>query len=166
MLGHSKIIYWDASVFLSYINEEKTTSMTTLEALLNLSSGTNSSTKLYTSTLSHVEVAFADSERRRQTLDPYQERRISDLWTGSNAVVSVDVHQGVSRLATNLMRDSITHGWSLKPADAVHLATAQWLSNTDVLVAEFHTYDRSLRKYEALVGFEITEPYTEQPTLI
>ena len=44
--------------------------------------------------------------------------------------------------------------WSLKPMDAIHLATAQHLS-----VDAFHTYDGKLEKYQPGLGLKIEEPY-------
>ena len=64
------------------------------------------------------------------------------------------------------MRDAITKGWSLKPLDAIHLATAQWLSSVGVTVDEVHTYDNSLVKYGPIVGFSIMEPYAPQPRML
>ena len=64
------------------------------------------------------------------------------------------------------MRNAIAQGWSLKPLDSIHLATAKWLSDLGMPVGEFHTYDRQLNKYAAMVGVKILEPYTPQPGLL
>ena len=50
--------------------------------------------------------------------------------------------------------------------DAIHLATAQWLADNGTEIDEFHTYDRGLDKYAALVGFKICEPYTAEPRML
>lgn len=160
-----QIIYWDANAFLSYVNELPDR-MPILDALLESSADNSGSIKLYTSMLSEVEVAFAASEQQQQVLDPQIERHLDDLWNDPNAVVSVEYHATIGRLAKELMRNAITRGWSLKPIDAVHLATAQWLSNSGLVVDEFHTYDEGLVKYQALVNFKICKPYTEQPRMI
>ena len=165
MLGSPQPVYWDSNTFLSYINELPDRAAT-LESLLDQSADIYSPIKIYTSALSHVEVAFAASERERQTLDPEQERRIDGLWNDPDAVVSVEIHQDIINIAKSLIRESITRGRSLKPADAIHLATAQWLYDSGVAILEFHTYDQRLMGYSDMVGFEIVEPYTAQPSLI
>lgn len=44
--------------------------------------------------------------------------------------------------------------WSgLRANDAIHLATARQME-----VAEFHTYDGQLSRYEEVLGFPICEP--------
>jgi len=64
------------------------------------------------------------------------------------------------------MRDSVTRGWSLKPMDAIHLATAKWAKDQMGLsVDEFQTYDLPLGRYDALLGLQICEPYILQPPL-
>ena len=59
-------IYWDANVFLSYVNGMPE-HLPTLDTLLEGSASGN--IKIYTSTLSVAEVAFATSEREQRTLD-------------------------------------------------------------------------------------------------
>ena len=156
-------IYWDANTFLSYVNEHPDR-MPTLEALLESSAG--SDIKIYTSALSQVEVAFAAAEQKRRLLDPQEEQKIDRLWSDPDAIEVVEFHSAIGQQGRALMRDAITRGWSLKPLDAVHLATAEWLSSAGFRVAEFHTYDRGLDKYGPLVGFRICEPYIGQPRMI
>lgn len=156
-------IYWDANAFLSYINEIPDR-MPALEALLGSSAGGN--IQVYTSVISQVEVAFAASEQQQKALDVEAERKINSLWDDPQAVVLVEYHDGIGREARSLIRGAVPYGWSLKPPDAIHLATARWLSQVGYLVSEFHTYDRSLHKYTSLVGFRICEPYAAQPTMI
>ena len=138
--------------------------MPILDALLEESA--NGSIKLYTSVLSCVEVAFSASEQKRMALDEATEQRIDSLWTGPGAVELVEYHDGIGRIARSLMRDAITTSWSLKPFDAIHLATAQWLSTVGLTVDEFHTYDNNLTKYGSIVGFSIMEPYAPQPRML
>ncbi len=157
-------IYWDANVFLSYVNNEED-KMPTLEELLESNSGSSRTIKLYTSSLSQVEVAFAASERRQQRLSPEVEEQISALWEDSESVVSVEYQEMIGGVAKDLIRDAITKGWSLKPLDAIHLASAQWLLDVGVTVDEFHTYDAGLFKYNDIVDCPIVRPHTPQPRM-
>ena len=140
--------------------------MPVLGILLEASGRVGSRVQIHTSTLSHVEVAFGASEQVQRSLDPQIERRLNDLWADTGVIVSVEYHAGIGRIARDLVRNAITRGWSLKPLDAIHLATAQWLSNTGLNLEEFHTYDNALMKYESLVDFRICEPYTPQPRMV
>ncbi len=159
-----RAIYWDSNVFLSYVNEIPDR-VPTLEALLADSASDVGSVKLYTSALTHVEVSFAASEQKQRTLDQEIEQRINHLWSDPRALVSVEYHDAIGQSAKSLIRTAITIGWSLKPLDAIHLATAQWLSTAGLALEEFHTYDKDLKKYESIVGLRIIEPYTPQPRM-
>ena len=137
--------------------------MPTLETLLERSD--RGEIELYTSEISRVEVAFAASEQKRRRLDPGIEQRIDSLWADSNVVVSVEYHGAIGQISRDLMREAITRGWSLKPLDAIHLATAQWLSDVGTEMDEFQTYD-NLSRYASIVDFSICEPYTPQPRML
>ena len=160
-----KIIYWDSCVFLYYVNMNPEY-VSLLEQILEDSASDSSSIKIYTSVLSHVEVSFAASEQQNQALNPETERLIGNLWSDPGAVVSVEYHTEIGQVATGLMRDAVTRGWSLKPLDAIHLATAQWLSSVGLTVEEFHTYDQGLFRYTPIVGFPIGEPRIENPRML
>ena len=160
-----KLIYWDSNVFLSYMNE-LSDRMPVLDVLFETSSRVAGSVKIHTSTLTQVEVAFAASEQTQQVLDPQVEQALNDLWADQEVVVTVEYHTGIGQIAKSLIRDAITRGWSLKPLDAVHLATAQWLSISGLALEEFHTYDKGLEKFESFLNFTICEPRAEQPRMI
>ncbi len=164
MPDQSRAIYWDSCVFLSYING-MAERLPSLEALLALSSS-GSGGKIYTSELAQVEVAYAISEREQRRLDAATEERIDALWTDSSAIVLVEVHSSISSLARRFIREGLAKNWDLKPADAIHIATAQWISQAGLPLEEFHTYDQRLFRYGPDVGFNILEPYTPQPNLL
>ena len=159
------VAYWDACNFLSYVNEIEDR-IPVLQALLADSASDNGRTKIYTSTLSKVEVSFGASEQNRRVLDPETEARIDSLWADPGAIVLVEFHDGIGAIARQLTRSAITQGWSLKPIDAIHLATAAWLHGVGIAVTEFHTYDTGLYKYAAMMGFNVVEPYTPQPRML
>lgn len=59
------------------------------------------------------------------------------------------------------MREALSKGWSLKPYDAIHLATAARLR-----VARFHTYEEGkLDKYGLLIGCTVQKPFAPQLSL-
>ena len=157
-----KAIYWDSDCFLSYVDAVPDR-IAALETLLT--SSARGETRLYTSAISQVEVAFGSSERERQALDPNVERQIDSLWADPEVVAVVDYHSFIGEIAKGMIRDAVARGWSLKPVDAIQLATTQWLRSEGVAINEFHTYDRRLFKYADICGFQILEPYIEQPGL-
>ena len=138
--------------------------MPTLDAILDMSA--RGEIQLHTSEVSRVEVAFALVERQRRALDSQTEELIDSLWADTATITMVEYHSGISSVARGLMRQAVPHDWRLKPLDAIHLATAQWLLDVGIQVAGFHTYDKSLEKYGSMVGFKICEPYTPNPRMI
>jgi predicted nucleic acid-binding protein len=138
-------IYWDSCNFLSYINEMPDR-VSILDALLASSASDTGTINLLTSELSKVEVAFGATEQLQRALVPEIEEKIDNLWADPSAVAVVEYHDGIGREARSLIRAAITRGWRLKPNDAIHLATAAWLSRVGISIDEFHTYDHSLHK--------------------
>ncbi len=159
-----KAIYWDSACFLSYVNEDAPR-MVALDALIEASG--RGKIHLFTSELSQVEVAFGASEQRQHELDPNIELRLDALWADAKVVTVIEYHNRIGRIARSMIRDTIARGQrTLKPIDAIHLATARWLRSEGGVVDEFHTYDQDLFKYADICGFRILEPYVEQPNLI
>jgi predicted nucleic acid-binding protein len=151
------LIYWDADVFLSYV-EDHPDRAPLLELLL--ADARSGKLEIVTSVISIAEVAFAETERVRQRLSPDVELKIDALWAVGSPVRVIEVYPLIASRARNLMRDGITQGWSLKAHDAIHLATAQQHQ-----VDEIHTYDGKWAKYAGVVGAPINEPRTEQPRI-
>ena len=156
MLGNHKNIYWDANVFISYVNA-RPNHMPVIDALMEQS--LNGEITIYTSALSRVEVAFADSEQQARALSPEIENQINRFWEDESAITSIEILPAITLIARRLIRDGLTRGWSLKPPDAIHLATASWLLGEGISVDEFHTYDASLFRYADVMRFDILEPY-------
>lgn len=148
-------IYWDANVLLSYLNAIPDR-LAVIDELLRKSRAKE--IELVTSALSLVEVAFAQAEKDGQQLDPQIERKIDELWAPGSPVKTVEFYDLVAFDARDLIRRGISQGWgSLKPIDAVHVATAQRLE-----VSELHTYCHRIQAWNGQLGFPITEPTTPQ----
>lgn len=156
--AQSRPVYWDACNFLSYINgiPER---LPVLDALLDQASR-KGGTALITSVISITEVAFGLAEQTKHALDPTIEARIDALWADRQAVILVDCHELIARRARGLERLALQQNWALKPFDAIHLATAEWVN-----AAEVQTYDKKLFKFHAMIGRQIREPFTPQPRL-
>ena len=150
-------IYWDACVFLAYVNAEEGRIEDVDAILLQASRGR---IELITSTVSIAEVAFGAAEQRGQPLDKAIEDKINRLWMPPSPVRLVEFHALIAAEAVRLMRDLRPSGLSLKPMDAIHLATARRYE-----VARFETYD-DLAKFSAAAGLPILPPAPHQPELL
>jgi predicted nucleic acid-binding protein len=151
-------IYWDACVPMSYINAIPGRVPIIDELLRQARAG---EIEIVTSVLSRVEVAFAASEKSAGALDAEVAQKIDGLWDEGSPIVVVEFHALIADRARNLVRQGIDQGWgALKPADAIHLATAQQMS-----VVELHTYDDRIQRWHNHAGFPVTEPTTPQGVL-
>ncbi len=155
----SRRVYWDANVLLSWIDDHPERAPT-IELLLG--DARSGALEIVTSLVSTVEVAFAKSEGMTKMLSPEVETTIGDLWAPGGPIRTVELYPLVATRARNLIREGVPRGWSgLRANDAIHLATARQME-----VAEFHTYDGQLGRYEEELGFPICEPRSEQPRIV
>ncbi len=90
--------------------------------------------------MSITEVAFAKTEKDGKALDPQIEEKIDKLWLPSSPFKLVDIFDTITINAKALIRQGIVSGRSIKPADAIHIATAQYVG-----VKAIHTYDRKMQ---------------------
>jgi hypothetical protein len=97
MPDEPKRIYWDACVFLDYI-EGAPQWMPILDALLEQASETDELI-IYTSAVSITEVAFAKAEKDGGILDPKTESEIDALWNDRSAVKLVEFNEIIARSA-------------------------------------------------------------------
>jgi predicted nucleic acid-binding protein len=158
MTNDTPVLYWDSSVFLAYINGE-IRRLSTIDALLE-EIERNEGRRIFTSTISRVEVAFATVEAQSATLSSQTLSDIDALWDDRSVVEVVELHDEIALGARALMREAVSRGWSLKPIDAIHFGTAQWLQ-----ADEIHTYDSGLFKFHEILGIEVREPHVLQSRL-
>jgi predicted nucleic acid-binding protein len=147
-----KRIYWDACIFLHFV-EGTPQWMPILDSLLEAASESRDLI-IVTSTLSITEVAFAKAEKDGKAPDPHVESAIDSLWNDRSAVQLVEYNEVIARAARSLLRQAIQSGHGLRPMDAIHLATAM---NRNI--EDFHTTDDRLKKLAwANLGFPIRDP--------
>lgn len=153
------VYYWDACVPLSYVNGVPDR-LPHIDAFMSKS---GADFQLITSVLSITEVAFAAYEKHASTLDPDTESKILKLWQAGSPIKIVEFYELIALRAQRLMRSALANKWSLKPADAIHLATADQLK-----VKEFLTYDEGLEKFWVLTEnrFPIHRPISATPHLL
>lgn len=149
-------IYWDSCVMLSLIEGDPTRAHAIDSVMQEAKSET---IRLFTSTFSVCEVAFASHERGG-ALDPTTEQRIDGLWT-PGPITLVEMHLLIGQNARTLMRKALAAiGPGLKGKDAIHIATASYIGATAM-----HTYEPKLHRYSALAGLPIGYPEPITPTL-
>jgi predicted nucleic acid-binding protein len=158
MANNPPRIYWDACVFLSYVNEHPDR-VGNIETLLEEAS--REEIEILTSTVSIVEVAFGAQEQEQEALSADVEAKINTLWQPASPVEMVEFHILIAEEAQQLMRSGIPQGWRLKPMEAIHLCTARRME-----VDVFHTYDGPLKKWASKVGYPIGEPNPTSPKLL
>lgn len=156
----TRSLYWDANVFLAYINSDSKERTSIIETLLE--DAENKRVEIITSIVSVVEVSFGATEQRGKPLDAEVERNIARLFAPeSSPVTVVELHRHIAEKAKRLVRSAREQGFSLKPMDAIHPSTAQQQGST-----EFHTYDLDqLAKFAKDTSLVICEPYVTQQRL-
>jgi predicted nucleic acid-binding protein len=142
--------YWDAGVFLSGINANADR-VPVIEAILD--DCDQGKAEIYTSILSIAEVAYAETEKTSKVLDEETRKKIENLWLPPSPIKMVEIGEPILWDAQDLIRTALKDGKSLKPADAIHLATAKRLT-LDVV----QTYDGKWNGYAFLIGHPISEP--------
>lgn len=157
-----EFIYWDSCVFLSYINDDPNRAADIQGVLLEVER--DDDLKIVTATVSKVEVAYG-IRQQQWVVDIAIEDAIDALWSDPN-IEFVEFSEAIALKARELMRYAIRQGWSLKPMDAIHLASAKWLKG-QAPVRAVHTYDLGkLSRFSEIVGCEIVHPHSIQPPLL
>lgn len=142
-------LYWDANLLVSYLEGTPGRFDAVRDILIDARGG---NFRICTSVISVAEVAFVGAERTFGVLDPAIARALDTLWA-DGTIELINLSVPVALTARDLVRTSLLNGPRLKPADAIHLATAQ-LARASV----FHTYDLALHRHSGRYGFAIAEP--------
>lgn len=151
-------VYCDANVFLAYINAEKD-HITTLETFFD-EIQTDKNRKIATSILSITEVAHASEEKTRHRISTQILDAIDALWGDTSLIEFIDFNELLARQARNLIRQAIEPSFVLKSHDAIHLVSARYVG-----ISDFFTYDKKLYKFNVMMGFNIGEPFANNPQL-
>jgi predicted nucleic acid-binding protein len=144
-------IYWDSSVFLTFFDPPLPERAAILDALV--AEHTSGRVELVTSAIAIVEVAFSAQERQRRSLDSETEQAIEAFWSDEMGIVLWQLDAVLASRARGMVRAALLAGRSLKPADAIHMATANAAG-----VVEMHTYDRRLLGLRQIAGVLLSEP--------
>lgn len=153
------LIYWDADVFTSYVENHPDRAALIELMLADARAG---QIELVTSVITIAEVAYAASERIAGELSPEVFQKIDALWAPGAPARVVEVYPLIASRARNLIRECLLRGWSgLRAHDAIHLATAQQLH-----ADEIHTYEEKWPRYAEIVGIPITEPRTRELRIV
>ncbi len=152
MNGNPPHIYWDANVFLLYLNGDPHW-LPTLDVLVH--AAIQGDISIYTSVLSQTEVAFTAVEKTNGALSANEEARIDSLWK-TRGIRVVEYNNFVALKARDIRRASMTHGLTGHRApDIIHMATAQFV-NAD----EMHSTDPKLHRFSPLLPFSVCDPHT------
>ena len=149
--------YWDSCVFLNYINANAE-HIDTIDAVLAESQELE--VEILTSTISVVEVSFGEIERTNRALDEATQTAIDDLWSTGSPFQLVEFFPALANRARDLVQRAMVSNRSLQAADAIHLATAEFLEVDRIL-----TYDERFLSTGDALGFNITRPVVRVPTL-
>ena len=148
-------VYWDSCVFLSIFNKEPNRH-NQLRTILQEIRNSQGAFKIYASTITLVEVAFIADEKDRRQLNPSTTVIMDQLLVDSHIVTQVETTSFIMMQARDYVRGAMARGFSLKPADAIHLSTAIFSRSF-----ELHTYNTS--DFESIVrelslDITVTEP--------
>ena len=150
MPGDKLRSYWDACLFLAWINNEPERAAVVDSLLTSARLG---EIEIVTSVISVTEVALAATEKQSGTLSAATLIKIENLWEPPSPIKLVEVHRLIATAARDLMRQATPDGLRLRAPDAIHLSTAPRAA-----CDEFLTYDPKLQKYAGMIGLPVREP--------
>lgn len=149
-------LYFDASVYLAFLNDE-TDRASVVESLLH--EAERGTVEIFTSTVSLTEVVYLKSADERLSHDVIDER-IDRLLRDTSVTTLVELTAEIGVRAREFVRSQPAREAALQVRDAIHLATAAQAS-----VDRFYVYDSDFYPFRGHVDFEIGEPTVETPRM-
>ena len=137
------LTYWDSCLFLDYLNATPN-GVEIVSPLVDAARAAEFT--IVTSTLSLAEVAYVRRELR-EGLDPKVEDGIDNMFRDESLLTLVEYDQEIGADARRLIRRTVSEDKRLKPADAIHLATA-----IAVGASVLYTFDLGLIGYANSLG--------------
>lgn len=151
------LAYWDSCLFLDYLNA--TPNGKEIVAPL-VDEARRGGFTIVTSTISLAEVAYVSKELT-EGLDPQIDDAIDNMFRDGSLLTLVEYDQEIGADARRLIRRTVSEDKRLKPADAIHLATA-----IAVGASVLYTFDSDLIGYANTLGVILAdkpEPPEFQP---
>lgn len=124
-------IYCDANIFLAYFNAEAGR-VEILDQLFEEIQQDNQR-KIITSVVSITEVSHVAGEKLRNRLDQQVFDNLENFWGDSSLIEFVDFNELLARQARDLIRKAISLKYSLRTNDAMHLVSAKYAGQVNVL---------------------------------
>jgi predicted nucleic acid-binding protein len=152
MVSRPRRIYWDTGVFICFLNHQEQERRKICEDILH--NAKDGGVKLYTSLWTAVEVIRPKWIPHPQPLTDEQVHKIQAMFRWP-WLLKVQVHEAVAFKAADLARI-----YGLKPADAIHAATAI-MEEVDVL----HAWDRDFSKVASLINIEAPSYVSQLPLI-
>ncbi len=152
-------VYLDSNVLIAYVaNEESRAGL--VQSMLD--DARDEKIELLTSVLSITEVAYVATDHdETDRIDSVE--AIDELWTPSSPIDVIDISIKVAREARAIIRQSKSRGMKvIKPADAIHLASAS-IHDCDRLFT--YESEPSRRQWAKLIQLTVAEPFLDEPRL-
>ena len=136
MAADVRRIYWDANNFIYGLDPESNRARVLAGYLSRSASG---ELEIVTSNLTIAEVAFSPTEYQARALDSVVAEDIRALLTDPQRVQVIPLTNAIAFDAQAFVRAGMAARRAVKPADAIHLATA-----VHARVDALQTYDKRL----------------------
>ncbi len=158
-MANGNLFYWDANVFIYYLNGDLER-LPTLDAILDGVSKSKKD-KIVTSIFSKVEVAWVASEKNHRSLSKEEESKIDALWNDSSIIELVDFSDEIAHLA----RDLLEGPWPKIGMASNQTTPSIWPPLNGLERLKCTPMTHGYLKFSELIRIEIKIPVAAQPTL-